>query len=214
MTQIVLRPWFAANQLPARHGFQFPDKRLAARGTAITAMTPQIVYFGIGLHLIEVGLPIVDKRTHTSGSYQPVGSTMQVEVHAGPSPFVGLSTQPGANGVKFDITGCREQVILVHDKRVKSFLPKMSLPVVHSVNASRIAGMRSSQQRCERISGVRNQDHVHVIRHQAVGQDVCIGFGQLLCEQVDVRRIVVIIKECLLSSAAPLRHMMGIFGYD
>jgi hypothetical protein len=69
---------------------------------------------------------------------------------------------------------------------MEAFLPKMTLPVMHLVYASRIASMRSSQQSCERVLVVRNQYQMNMIRHQAVCQDDCIRLWQLVCEQIEV----------------------------
>lgn len=70
---------------------------------------------------------------------------VQVKVNAGPGPFDGLVTQAGANRVQFDVSPGSEQVIFIHDKGVKSLLPKVTLPIMIVVNASCITGMCRAQ---------------------------------------------------------------------
>jgi len=104
-------------------------------------------------------------------------------------------------------------MLLVHNERVEAFLPKMTLPTVLLVDLQRIARMRFAQKPRKRVSAARNQNQMHVIRHQAVRQYVYFGCGQLLRKQVKIGFVVGITEEYRLSPIASLRDMMRVVGH-
>jgi hypothetical protein len=158
-------------------------------------------------------MPIVDISVHSTSGDQLIGTLAKMEVHAGPGPLVGLAAQPSAHRVQLDVSHRREQMFLVHNERMKALLPKMTLPAIFQVGATRIARMRSPQQAGQRVCMVRDQNQMDVVGHQAIREYVHFGFWQLFGEQIKVRGVVGVNEERRLPAAASLGNMMRVFRY-
>ena len=68
--------------------------------------------------------------------------------------------------------------------------------------------MRVREGAPQPVSIGRDDDQMHVVRHQAIAPDLGLGLDRRFREQVAIQRIILIIEEGRLTSIAALRHMV------
>lgn len=101
------------------------------------AVTAQGVGPGIELCFVETALPVVDKGAHASGAKQPIVAPVQVEVHAGPGPVVGSSTESGPHRIQdmFIALDVRSDEVWYGALRIELLKFHFSAPAVHTLHS-------------------------------------------------------------------------------
>src|SRR5437899_9718120 len=99
-------------------------------------------------------------------------------------------------------------MFFVHRHAAEAALPEMAGPLAARMNDARIAAVHRRQRAAQSVRLRRHQDQMDVIRQQAPRPDLHVGGAAGCCEQVAIKRIVLIAEERSRPSVATLRHVV------
>src|SRR4051794_30783969 len=91
---------------------------------------------------------------------------------------------------------------------------KMAAAFAPRLNDPGVIAMHSRQRAAQSVSIGRNEDQVHMVRHQASGPHRDIGGAAMLGEQVAIERIVVVAEEGPRATVAALGDVVRVAGND
>ena len=89
-------------------------------------------------------------------------------------------------------------------------LPQVPSPTLAEVHTPRVASVCFSDAPSEAILRIGHGDQMDVVGHQAVGPDFDAASPAPLGHKSEIRPVVVLAEEGLLSAISPLRHVMGV----
>jgi hypothetical protein len=137
-----------------------------------------------------------------------------MRARARPAPILRACDEPRPHRVEADIAqrGC--EIRLVHRGRAEASLPEMPRALVARLDDAGIGAMHARQRAAQAVGVGRDQDQMHVVRHQAPGPDVDVGRATMAGEQVAVERIVLVAEERPGSPVATLGDMVRETGDD
>ncbi|HEY1607488.1 MAG TPA: hypothetical protein VGF77_18020 [Allosphingosinicella sp.] len=90
----------------------------------------------------------------------------------------------------------------------------MTRPAAARIDEARVAAMRIGECAPQPVLIGRNDDHMHVVRHQAVAPNFGVGLVRRLGEQIAIEPIIAVLEEGLLPAIPALRHMIGVTRQD
>jgi hypothetical protein len=93
-------------------------------------------------------------------------------------------------------------------------LPQVPLPPIAGVDFKRVRSMRPTEKLGKPVSSIRNNDQMYMIWHEAVRPNLDFELPLGCSHYFDVRFVVLIAKECFLSSRATLGHVVWVSGHD
>jgi len=95
------------------------------------------------------------------------------------------------------------------NKRVKALLPQVPSPTRSEVDKPSIPAVCFRQGVAQPELVGRNQDQVHMIRHQTISQNLSTTTAAKVRQQPAILDVVAIVEKNLLTSITSLCHMMG-----
>ena len=135
-------------------------------------------------------------------------------MHARPGPVLRLLDEARPRRVERDIAQGREEMILVHRHRAEPPLPEMAAAPGPGVDVAGIAAMDLRQGAPQTVPIFRDDDQVHMVRHQHPGPDLDAGRPARRRQKIAIGRVIRIAEEDPRPAVAALRHMMRHAGDD
>jgi hypothetical protein len=100
-------------------------------------------------------------------------------------------------------------MVLIQNHRTEAALPQMSGPPVAGVDAGGLAAVGFTEHGPQTIRLAGNGDQMHVVRHQAPGDQPRAGLRRMDSQEIDIGTIVIVAEEDALAPIAALRDMMA-----
>ena len=155
----------------SKRGLEPVDQSVLSEWSAGALASAQTLIGGLDVVVGEKGGPVGHEGEQRPTLGQPVGAVPEMTARARPGPLVRPSAEPGAHRVAFDIAGGGEEVRLVEDAGSEPPLPEIAAPALAQVDRTGIAPMGLAQAVGEPLGGVRHEDQMDVVGHQAPGPD-------------------------------------------
>ncbi len=203
-----LRSWLLSLERAPEALLQSFDKGIRAERAAGAGMRVQQVGDVRRVRLADEAIPVgyqLQQRTHAD---EFVVRSAQMGPGARPRPVLRPCTEPRTDRIQLHIPGSGDEMPLIHHERVKTLLPKMPLPAFPDIDHARVATMRLAQRVTQTELIGRDQDQVHMIRHEAVDKNLRATRSTGRREQSPILGVVLVAKEGLLASITALGHMM------
>jgi hypothetical protein len=198
----------------ARHPLDTVEETGAAERPADAFRLPQpLEQDGIGL-LVEKIRKVRIAFADRSERGKPVGAAPQVRTHARPRPVLRPLDKAGPNRIeRYIAQRCRE-MIFVHRDGAEATLPEMPGALAPSVNDARVTPVHRRQRAPQPIGVGRDQDQVHMVRHQAPRPHLDLRSAACRAKQIAVQRIVFVMEKRPRPTVATLGDMMRHAGND
>ncbi len=159
--------------------------------------------------LPQVLPPVLHPLGQRGHSHHAVIAAGQMSGRTGLTPSPGHAAQLGTNRVELHVAGRPQQIALVHGERRESSLPRMPAPTLPKIDPSRVAAVRLAQAATQAVLAVRHHDQMHVIGHQAIGPHLHAAAAAPFSQQLQIRTVILLLEEGLLSPIPTLRDMVG-----
>src|SRR5208283_2329066 len=78
--------------------------------------------------------------------------------------------QSGAHGVELHVPRRGQEVVFIHDERGEAALPQVPSPPFPEVDPSRVAAMCLADGATQALGGLRDNDQMNMVGHQAIYQ--------------------------------------------
>lgn len=91
---------------------------------------------------------------------------------AGPGVVLGLYDHGSADGIQLDVADCVQKVVRIEWRRTITSLPEVAIEPSHPVDALRVLAVHRPQDTMHSIGTRRNDDEVHMVRHQAIRENL------------------------------------------
>jgi len=105
-------------------------------------------------------------------------------------------------------------MFLVHGNRAEAPLPKMTAALASRLNDAGVTAVHPRQRTAQPVGIGRDQNEMHMVRHQAPGPHFDRGLAGMGSQQVAVQRIVAVLEERPGAAIATLRDMVRMTGND
>ena len=153
--------------------------------------------------------PVGSHLQERSDLHQGVITPSQVSRRAAPAITAWCLDQPGAHGVELHVPRRGQEVVFIHEERGEAALPQVPSPALPEVDPPRVPAMCPADSTTQALGGLRDNDQVNMIGHQAICPD-----RDLLCaaesrHELEVVLVVFLTEECLLFAVSPLGDMEG-----
>ena len=151
-----------------------------------------------------------------SNALQPAVSVRQHGVHPAPGMAGGaapeivlcLADQPGPHRVLLNIPYCDQGVCRIHRTGVEPLLPEPAAPTLDQVHVSGVQTVGRLKNRRQGGLLFRYHYQMHMVGHQAVGEDFGVVAHGVAVNQVNELPAVGVREEHVFSPIAPLSDMM------
>ena len=115
----------------------------------------------------------------------------------------------GAHGVELHVPRRGQEVVFIHDERGEAALPQVPSPALPEVDPPRVPPMCLADGATQALGGLRDNDQVNMIGHQAICPDRDLLCAAELRHELEVVLVVFLTEERLLSAVSPLGDMVG-----
>src|SRR5208337_1363795 len=143
-----------------------------------------------------------------SDLHQDVITPSQVSRRAAPAITAWCLDQSGAHGVELHVPRRGQEVVFIDDERGEAALPQVPSPALPQVDPPRVPAMCLADGATQALGGLRDNDKVNMIGHQAICPDRDLLCAAELGHELEVVLVVFLTEECLLSAVAPLGDMV------
>ena len=205
----VLGAGLLAFQDPAQILFEQRQKVLVAErpaGTLMRAEGFQLVFSdGAGQQTAPVGGHLQQR----SDLHQDVITPSQVSRRAAPALTAWCLDQSGAHGVELHVPRRGQEVVFIHDERGEAALAQVPSPVLPEVDPPRVPPMCLADGATQALGGLRDNDQVSMIGHQAICPDRDLFCAAESRDELEVVLVIFLTEERLLSAVSPLGDMVG-----
>src|SRR5271157_1958983 len=133
----------------------------------------------------------------------------QVSRRAAPALTAWCLDQSGAHGVELHVPRRGQEVVFLHDERGEAGLPPMPSPALPEVDPPRVPPMCLADGATQALDGLRDNDQVNMIGHQAICPDRDLLCATELRHELEVVLVIFLTEECLLSGVSPLGDIGG-----
>jgi hypothetical protein len=175
-------------------------------GTLVRAEGFQLVFSdGAGQQTAPVGGHLQQR----SDLHQGVITPSQVSRRAAPAITAWCLDQSGAHGVELHVPRRGQEVVFIHDERGEAALPQVPSPALPEVDPPRVPATCLADGATQALGGLRDNDQVNMIGHQAICPDRDLLCAAELRHELEVVLVVFLTEECLLSGVSPLGDMVG-----
>jgi len=96
----------------------------------------------------------------------------------------------------------------------KRFCQKMTAALASRLNNAGVATVHPRQRAAQPVGIGRDQNEMHMVRHQAPGPHFHRGLAAMGSEQIAIQRIVAVAEEGACATIAALRDVMRMTGND
>ena len=153
--------------------------------------------------------PVGGHLQERSDLHQGVITPFQVSRRAAPAITAWCLDQSGTHRVELQVPRRGQEMIFVHDERGEAALPQVPSPALTEVDPPRVPAMCLADDATQALGGLRDNDQVNMIGHQAICPD-----RDLLCaaesrDELEVVLVIFLTEERLLSAVSPLGDMAG-----
>src|SRR5271157_2649235 len=196
----VLGAGLLASQDPAQILFEQRQKVLVAErpaGTLVRAEGFQLLFSdGAGHQTAPVG----GHFQQWSDLHQGVITPSQVSRRAAPAITAWCLDQSGAHVVELHVPRRGQEVVFIHDERGEAALPQVPSPALPEVDPPRVPATCLADGATQALGGLRDNDQVNMIGHQAICPDHDLLCAAELRHELEVVLVVFLTEESLLSS--------------
>ncbi len=144
-----------------------------------------------------------------SDLHQGVIPLSQVSRRAAPALTAWCLDRSGAHGVELHVPRRGQEVVFIYDEQGEAALPQAPSPALPEVDRPRVPPMCLADGATQALDGLRDNDQVNMIGHQAICPD-----RDLLCaaesrDELEAVLVIFFTEERLLSAVSPLGDMVG-----
>src|SRR5271166_2397459 len=114
-----------------------------------------------------------------------------------------------AHGLELHVPRRGQEVVFIHDERGEAALPQVPSPALPEVDPPRVPAMYLADGATQALGGLRDNDQVNMIGHQAICPDRDLLCAAELRHELEVALVVFLTEERLLSAVSPLGDIGG-----
>jgi hypothetical protein len=210
------RLWAAlsGSERTARHALDTVEESSAAERPADAFCLPQLFeQDGVRFLVEEIG-KVWKALADRSECREPVGAAPHVGAHTRPRPVLRPRDKARPDWVERYIAQRRREMIFVHRDGTEAPLPEMSGALAPRMNEAGVAPVQRRQRPPQPIIVGRDQDQVHMVRHQTPRPDLDLRRAACRAKQIAIECIVIIVEKRPRPAIAALGDMMRQTGND
>jgi hypothetical protein len=199
-----LRPWVLPPETAPQALLQIFDKGVRTERANGAGMRVQHVGDVRRVGLADEASPIgysLGQRTHAD---ELIVQSDQMGAGARPRPVLRPCTEPRTDRIQLHRPGSGDEVPLVHHERMKTLLPKVHSPDFTDIDHARVAHDAPPQRVTQTELIGRHHDRVHMIRHEAVDQNLRATRSTGSRQQSPILSIVLVAEKALPASISAL----------
>jgi hypothetical protein len=209
-----LRAALSGSERTARHAFDTVEEGGAAERPADAFCLPQLFeQRGIRFLVEEIGKAwkaLADR----SECREPVGAAPHVGAHTRPRPVWRTRDKARPDRIeRYVAQSCRE-MLFVHRDGAEAPLPEMPGAPAPRMNEAGVTPVQRRQRPPQPIIVGRDQDQVHMVRHQTPRPDLDLRRAACRAKQIAIECIVIIVEKRPRPAIAALGDMMRQTGND
>lgn len=199
------------HKVSSRQQFQSSDEGIPAGRTAGLLMTAQALdmNFRQSIRQKPGPRPHAIERRWFIATHQIVRPFGNVRTRARPSPCFRCGNHLRTHRVQFDGANRGDQMILVERKGMEPRLPKMATPALAPVDGGGIAPVCLGNCPAQTIGSCWHEHQVHVVGHQAVGQNSDAGAAATRRHQIQIGGVAGVVEKRLQAPVTTLCDVMS-----